>query len=276
MAQTNSVPSPLSRIILTTLIWLMAAIVLPACSKKVELHPIEVKKTPEVVEKVIAVEKREKVKKPTATFKNVTEKKRAFFTFMKPLVIKENALIRKQRDRLIHIQQQNVINPQDLKWLSATAKKYKVKMVQPLNQSFWDNMKTRIDIIPVEMALVQAANESAWGLSRFAVQGNNYFGQWCSTKGCGIVPNQRSAGLTHEVRRFKSAQESVHAYMRNINRSRAYREFRKIRLIQRQQNQPLDAEKLALGLQSYSERGMDYVKVIQSMIRSNRKLIAAS
>jgi Bax protein len=123
---------------------------------------------------------------------------------------------------------------------------------------------------------VQAANESAWGRSRFARQGNNYFGQWCYRKGCGIVPARRVPGATHEVRRFASVAESVRAYMNNINRSSAYADFRNIRRSLRVQSKPLDAERLAYGLKSYSERGMAYVHVIRSMIRSNRVLISRS
>ncbi len=133
-----------------------------------------------------------------------------------------------------------------------------------------------VDVIPLEMALVQAANESAWGQSRFARDANNYFGQWCYEKGCGLVPLKRTAGATHEVKSFATANLSVRAYMKNINTSRAYAEFRDIRRDLRHQHRTLDAELLAMGLKSYSERGMAYVKVIQTMIRSNRKLIQSA
>ena len=133
-----------------------------------------------------------------------------------------------------------------------------------------------VDIIPLEMALVQAANESAWGQSRFARDANNYFGQWCYDKGCGLVPLKRASGATHEVRSFATPNLSVRAYMKNINASRAYAEFRDMRRDLRDQHRTLDAELLAMGLKSYSERGMAYVKVIQTMIRSNRKLIQSA
>ena len=41
---------------------------------------------------------------------------------------------------------------------------------------------------------MQAANESAWGTSRFARIGLNFFGQWCYSKGCGMVPKRRNTG----------------------------------------------------------------------------------
>ena len=36
----------------------------------------------------------------------------------------------------------------------------------------------RMDMIPVSIALAQAAKESGWGTSRFALEGNAIFGQW--------------------------------------------------------------------------------------------------
>jgi len=156
------------------------------------------------------------------------------------------------------------------------AGEYGVKVSSQPTYDAWQSLLARVDIIPLEMALVQAANESAWGQSRFAQQGNNYFGQWCYKKGCGMVPKQRVAGATHEIRRFANVRQSVRAYVQNINTSPAYAEFRTIRHSLRVQSRPLDAYVLAVGLKSYSERGMAYVRTIQSMIRSNRTLIRQS
>jgi len=167
-------------------------------------------------------------------------------------------------------------NSSDQQWLQALAAEYEVSLDGQLTPKQWQELKSRVDVVPLEMALVQTANESAWGTSRFALKGNNYFGQWCYEKGCGIVPEQRTAGATHEVRSFSDARESVDAYINNINTTRAYAEFRNLRQQSRNKGHALNAEKLALGLKSYSERGMDYVKTIQAMIRSNRELIASS
>jgi len=273
MHTTDQNPKLLTRLLFT----LFASLLLASCAK---VEPVaEVKAPPPqvVVEKPIVVATPKKVapQKMPARFKNTAEKKRLFFAFMKPFVIEENNRVLKLRSRLIEMQS-DLLSPDDLSWLAGIAKQYKVTMKGLPDEQFWQQMLARVDIVPVEMALVQAANESAWGQSRFAKEGKNYFGQWCYSKGCGIVPSQRNKGSTHEVRSFESAGLSVRAYIQNINRSRAYREFRRIRVDLRNKNQPLDAEKLAMGLKSYSERGMAYVKTIQSMIRSNRKLIAAS
>ena len=55
----------------------------------------------------------------------------------------------------------------------------------------------QIDVIPPSQAMAQAANESAWGTSRFATEAINLFGQWCFRKDCGIVSASRTAGSTH-------------------------------------------------------------------------------
>lgn len=205
-----------------------------------------------------------------------SDKKQQFFVFMKPRVENENVRITLQREQLRSLHDKTSLSGRDQQWLQDLASEYALKLDQQPTAAQWQALELRVDVVPIEMALVQAANESAWGESRFAREGNNYFGQWCYTKGCGLVPRLRAAGASHEVRSFSDARESVSAYMKNINTSRAYTEFRQLRMAARDQQRPLDAEKLAMGLKSYSERGMAYVKTIQAMIRSNRELIAQS
>ncbi|GAV19639.1 Bax protein [Mariprofundus micogutta] len=241
---------------LTLIIWMLALATLTACST------MTVKKEPEPT-------------KP-AVKQSANEKKQKFFAFMKPHIESENQRIAIQREKLLRLQKKHSLSGSDLKWLQALGNEYKISIKQQPDKAEWQKLVKRVDAIPLEMALIQAANESAWGTSRFARKGNNYFGQWCYTKGCGLVPKQRAAGATHEVRRFSDARESVNAYMRNINTTRAYADFRSLRQISRNKGHDLNAEKLAVGLKSYSERGMAYVKIIQSMIRSNRELIASS
>ena len=48
----------------------------------------------------------------------------------------------------------------------------------------------RMDMVPVSIALAQAAKESGWGTSRFALEGNAIFGQW-TWDGQGIAPLNR-------------------------------------------------------------------------------------
>ncbi len=118
--------------------------------------------------------------------------------------------------------------------------------------------------------LAQAANESGWGNSRFAREGNNLFGQWCFSIGCGIIPGERNHRSRHEVQVFETPFESVSSYMRNLNSHQQYQELRIIREQSLQQNETINGLLLTEGLLGYSERGEDYVLEIQQMIRSNK------
>ncbi len=127
----------------------------------------------------------------------------------------------------------------------------------------------RVDVVPASLIVAQAAKESGWGTSRFAIQGNNYFGIWCFYQGCGLKPLRREANRTHEVASFDSVEQGVRYYVRTINTHVAYRELREMRAEARKSRQSLQGEQLANGLVRYSERGIAYVREVQSMIRDN-------
>lgn len=117
--------------------------------------------------------------------------------------------------------------------------------------------------------LAQAAKESGWGTSRFAREGNNYFGIWCFFKGCGVTPLRRDAGRSHEVAIFDSVEQGLRYYIRAINTHVAYDGMRDLRAEKRRNNKALAGVTLASRLERYSERGMAYVREVQSMIRYN-------
>ena len=133
----------------------------------------------------------------------------------------------------------------------------------------WETLLRRVDVVPPSLALAQAANESAWGTSRFARDGNNYFGQWCFEQGCGLVPKRRDEGRAHEVATFSSPVESVERYMANLNTHDAYRPLRERREQLRESEAPITGIQLAAGLEKYSERGEEYIAELRSMIRFN-------
>lgn len=209
-------------------------------------------------------------------YQNITDKKRAFFAYLLPEVKKQNEIIMQERHFILSIEQkiqrQATITNTNLDKLKQLASKYKLKEDAPLISMVTSLLK-RVDIIPAELVLVQAANESAWGTSRFAKQGYNFFGLWCFRKGCGFVPSKRSEGSEHEVARFKNLPHAVQTYLRNLNRHYAYEELRNIRYTLRTNQQKVTAEALAQGLMSYSERGQDYIDELLNMIRFNRKFM---
>ena len=128
----------------------------------------------------------------------------------------------------------------------------------------------KIDEIPASLVLAQSANESGWGTSRFATQAKNMFGIWCFREGCGVKPLRREAGRKYEVAKYNTVEESVEAYMLNINSHRAYRELRNIRSTARATDNNLSGIALAEGLAGYSARGEQYVKEIKQLIRVNK------
>lgn len=204
---------------------------------------------------------------------DVKEKKRQFFAFIKPAVLLENDKLLTLRAEIALIVEklslEQSLTEQEHTLLRDTAKKYKVR--SSYSELYQGNkLLERIDIVPMELVLVQAANESAWGTSRFARIGLNFFGIWCYRKGCGLVPDGRDTGAKHEVAAFRSVEHSVERYLYNINTNNAYATFRLIRAQLRAHDQPLAPEILATGLLAYSQRGADYILELTDMIRHNQ------
>jgi len=209
--------------------------------------------------------------------KDVKQKKKQFFAYLRPMVEKGNNKIKYKRALLDSLLQQRkkdtahgALWHKKLRKLAIEFSVINSNSQKSLTDAEIEQLKIRIDIIPSALVLAQAANESAWGTSRFARKANNLFGQWCYTKGCGLVPNQRGKGQVHEVRKFDSVTQSIASYMRNLNTHRAYAELRNIRAELRRRGQTIKAQKLAQGLNHYSERGQAYVDELISMIRYNK------
>ncbi|WP_115718668.1 glucosaminidase domain-containing protein [Gallaecimonas mangrovi] len=202
-------------------------------------------------------------------FQDVVEKKKAFFAYLRPMVEAENARIMANRKRLKKVLTKQYLSPAEQEWLDNLADSYDVPL--PLDDKGKDTLLRRVDKLPVALVLAQAANESAWGTSRFATDGNNFFGQWCYVEGCGLVPQQRIEGASHEVAKFKSPQASVRSYIHNINTNGAYYGLRKIREKARDAGRDPRAENLVRGLLHYSQRGGAYVRELADMISHNRR-----
>lgn len=211
-------------------------------------------------------------------FTDVKEKKAAFFNFMYPAVIAENARVKEEREFLeslvMKLDNDTDVSSKELERATELSTLYKETLTDSGITADWVNaMLVKVDYIPAPLVLSQGANESAWGTSRFAREANNYFGQWCYTKGCGVVPSKRNEGAAHEVAKFDSSQGAVHAYFMNVNRNNAYAELRIIRAKLHSSPEALtpeqEANALANGLIRYSERGEAYVEEIQAMIRHN-------
>ncbi|MFL0811104.1 MAG: glucosaminidase domain-containing protein [Agarilytica sp.] len=208
-----------------------------------------------------------------ASIQDIAKKKQAFFDYFAAIVSEENDSILKNRDRLIATQKRfnknQTLNSKDESFIQALADKYDVNIKRDTNKTL-EALLLRVNAVPVSLALAQAANESAWGTSRFAREGNNFFGQWCFKEGCGIVPAHRPQNSHHEVRIFKSASASVKSYIHNINTHIAYEALRLIRAQAESESLFPSGVLLAEGLLHYSARGHAYVEEIQSMIEFNQ------
>lgn len=205
-------------------------------------------------------------------FTDVKEKKHAFFDYIGVHVDAENKKILKQRAVLemtrMMVEFNEPLNQKQTNDVKVILNSY--KLPSTINSLSLTQALRRVDVIPRELALIQAAKESAWGTSRFARIGLNFFGQWCYKKGCGMVPNLRNSDAGHEVAAFKSVRAAVNSYFKNINTHNAYKDLRSIRENLRRQNQPIEATKLTEGLLSYSERREAYVEDLNTMISQNR------
>ena len=211
-----------------------------------------------------------------ARYEQVVDKKQAFFNYLAPAIRAQNEHVLNIRDMLIAYKAKEIagesLTKRQNKALTWLIQEYRVS--DDLSRDLmYEQLLLKVDIIPIELVLVQAANESAWGTSRFARNGYNFFGIWCFKKGCGFVPNKRNEAASHEVAKYESLSHAVYAYMLNLNRHEAYKELREIRKQRRQQQQEISAVALIEGLSQYSERGEAYIEELQHMIRTNKGLM---
>ena len=191
------------------------------------------------------------------------EKKKLFLEIILPLVLEENNRIKLDRIKLFRVLNKKNNSNSETRWLNSKFKQYGV-----VNKDL-STLKIRMDEIPVSLALAQAAKESGWGTSRFAIEGNALFGQW-TFSGEGIKPaGADSSDGSHKVMKFKVLKASVRAYQRNLNTHNGYREFRKARALMREKNQKLDSLDLANYLDKYAATGVEYTKIIKKIIEQN-------
>ncbi|MGF1686253.1 glucosaminidase domain-containing protein [Photobacterium japonica] len=210
-----------------------------------------------------------------AAMGNVAEKKTAFFAYLQPMIEQANHAIAQDRAAL-QMQFAQSTAPTTTPFLQKIATQYRLPIPATGVDSTWQQaLLARVDTLPAALVMSQAAIESGWGTSRFAVEANNYFGQWCYTQGCGLFPHQETGGNFHEVQRFSSTQAAIDAYFTNVNTNPAYQALREIRLQQHAAHKGITddamADALAEGLLHYSQIGEKYVQEIQAMIRDDRQ-----
>ena len=193
---------------------------------------------------------------------NTKKRKDLFIQIVLPLVIKENNNIKLDRKKLFSILNKSKNTKKEKFWLNLKFKQYGVA-----NKDL-STLKIRMDEVPISMAIAQAAKETGWGTSRFALEGNALFGQW-RWSGDGIKPMGADGSSTHKVMKFHILQASVKAYQRNLNTHSSYKDFRSARAELREDGKKLDSMILSEYLDKYAETGKEYVRVLQQIIKQN-------
>jgi len=202
---------------------------------------------------------------------NTDVRKREFIKRMIPLIKKANDVIIAERvivdeffTQYKKVRNLDKIDKEIVDSMLSLAKKYDIKST--LSEK---TFKARVAPVPTSLALVQSAIETGWGTSRFFKEANNAFGQWTYSKTNGIVPSQRDEDKNHKIRAFDSVQESVHAYMLNLNRNDAYSGFRDLRVILGSEFNGITASSKMLN---YSQRREKYVELLREMLIDNKLL----
>jgi len=203
-----------------------------------------------------------KLPKDLKTLGDTRDRRDLFIKIVLPLILHENEKITEDRKRLFKILAKNFNSPGEKVWLKRRFKEYKIE------DRDLSKLKIRMDIIPVSMAIAQAANESGWGTSRFALEGNALFGQWTWSKK-GISPKNKDPDSSHKILQFQILKASVKAYKNNLNTHNAYKEFRKVRAQLRQENKQIIGLDLTKYLKNYASIGEKYVVILDDIIERN-------
>ena len=203
-----------------------------------------------------------KLPKDLKKIKSTNKRKDTFIKIVMPLILSENEKILEDRNKLFRIlgKQSNTMG--EKVWLKRRFKDYGIKGEDIAE------LKLRMDIVPTSIAIAQAAKESGWGTSRFALEGNAMYGQW-TWSGEGIEPSKKDKKKEHKILKFPKLQSSVAAYMKNLNTHRGYSEFRDKRSKIREKKQEVNGLDLVDYLYNYAQTGSEYVKTLKIIIQQN-------
>ena len=189
------------------------------------------------------------------------ERKELFIKIVLPLILHENNKIEKDRKELFRVLAKKSNTKEEKNWLKWKFKEYKIKNFDI------SELKIRMDIVPVSLAIAQAAIESGWGTSRFALEGNALYGQWTWSDN-GLKPLENVDG-DHKVMQFKILTASIKAYKKNLNTHSGYMEFREARANLRSRNEKVTGLKLTQYLNNYAATGKQYTKKLELTIKKN-------
>jgi Bax protein len=193
-------------------------------------------------------------------------RKKLFLRTVLPLVIEANRELLRARAQVIaalDARAEGRLGSTDALWLDSLAEWYGAAPGDVAD------LLSRIDAVPPSLVLAQAAQESGWGTSRFALRGNALFGQrsWGGVDE-GLAP-KRADRKDFKVRAFPDLMSALRSYLHNLNSHRAYQNLRDRRARARALGTPLDSLDMIAGLKNYSEEGAAYVAALSELIRGN-------
>ena len=209
-------------------------------------------------------------RKKVAPSLTVENKKKTFFRFAIPLAFVGNSLVSRDREKLARLKsthEESSLDTHDRDWLHKKAADYQLASDE-IREGLFTELGDRMDIVPASLIVAQMADESGWGTSRFAAEGNALFGQWSYTGGIKPKEQRKSKG-NYGIKAFKTPLASIQAYMLNLNSNAAYEEFRKQRASLRSKGLMPTGPGLVGTLIDYSERREAYVKDLQNMMERN-------
>ncbi len=193
---------------------------------------------------------------------SVGEKSSLFISLVLPNILRVNKEIRATRQRMLQLLDRKAsfrrLTEKEKWWLNRLARQYGCSADDA------DELKLRVDTVPVALALAQAITESGWGTSRFARLGNALYGQHLPESSNGEYILSRSGKVKMAV--FSSIYDATRSYILTINRVRAYSDLRRQRAELRAEGRRLSGLELAGQLTSYSEIGSNYVSDLRYLI----------
>ena len=215
--------------------------------------------------------------KSLQSLKDTSVRKQLFIKILLPLIIDKNKAILKKRRKIITLKKMCLPNLKNRQknWIMEQFRYYKILQLHEaeseIDAKIFNELLLRVNIVPIPLAIAQAAIETGWGTSRFALIGNALFGQWTWKKG-GLIPSERDHGQGHSVRSFINLRDSVANYAQNLNSSDFYNGFRIARLnfIKDARYSKNASTLLATHISSYSREGEDYVEKLLGVINSNQ------
>lgn len=206
--------------------------------------------------------------------KGVWERKTTFVCVLLPHIVLANKRILKDRRQLLEIfgymerHSHSDLHKQDLVFLESLAQEYRVDVESSQLKQVVVALLAKVDSISPSLILAQAANESAWGTSRFSISCNNLFGRWAfSTNNRDCL--SRGSGRKIPLKDYEDIGIAVYDQLVYLNSHTNYKDLRIARQEASLQGQTANSRDLLDGLLTYSAKGEKYIEELWAIMSYN-------